>query len=63
MTRYRVNLVHFVDADDADAAIAAARDGREPIIGEAIPWGSDRVGCTTCSPMERCTRCAAEAKQ
>lgn len=42
MTRYKVNLVHFVDADDPDAAIALARDGRDPIIGEAFVWGSDR---------------------
>ena len=43
MTRYKVNLVHFVDAPDPDTAIAAARDGREPVIGEAIRWGSDRA--------------------
>lgn len=41
MPRFKVNLVHFVEADDADAAIAAAREpGREPVIGEAFLWGS-----------------------
>lgn len=41
MPQFKVNLVHFVEADDADAAIAAAREpGREPVIGEAFLWGS-----------------------
>lgn len=41
MPRFKVNLVHFVEADDADAAITVAREpGREPIIGEAFLWGS-----------------------
>jgi hypothetical protein len=41
MPRYKVNLVHFVEAEDADSAIAAARaPGREPVIGEAFLWGS-----------------------
>jgi hypothetical protein len=41
MPHFKVNLVHFVEADDADAAIAAAREpGRQPIIGEAFLWGS-----------------------
>jgi hypothetical protein len=41
MPRYKVNLVHFVEAEDVDAAIAAAREpGREPVIGEAFPWRS-----------------------
>jgi hypothetical protein len=39
MPRYKVNLVHFVEADYADQAIAIAQEpGRKPIIGEAFLW-------------------------
>jgi hypothetical protein len=44
MERYKVNLVHFVDAESPDDAITKALEpGRQPILGEAFVWGSSRT--------------------